>query len=339
MTADAPPHPPESPELPAEARAFLASLGHDQPAVRLTGGASPRTFWRLPDAGRLLMLTPPTGPTEHGASTTPTWPRMQRYLAGLGLPVPSLHATTTAPSGLHLALIDDLGDERLYERVTTHPDTRLASYEQAIDLLVLFQQATNTPPPFDLPALSADHLRAELAEFADMALTARLGLTLTPGEREVLHQATETLAAELTPTRVAHRDFQSQNLMFRGDELVLIDFQDAFLAPSVYDLVALLRDSYVVLPTAELDHLLARYAAASHTPLATLTDRFHLQTIQRKLKDSGRFETLARKGKPHFLAFFADSIGYVVHALRRSGRFPDLLDLLIHRLPEARAHA
>ncbi|HRE90203.1 MAG TPA: aminoglycoside phosphotransferase, partial [Myxococcota bacterium] len=123
------------------------------------------------------------------------------------------------------------------------------------------------------------------------------------------------------------------------DSLVIIDFQDAFLATQVYDLVALLRDSYIVLTPSELDHLLARYAAATHQPLATLTDRFHLQTIQRKLKDSGRFETLARKGKPHFLAFFADSIGYVVHALRQSGRFPDLLDLLLHHLPEARAHA
>lgn len=327
-------------ELPADVLTWLAALGHpDVTPIRLTGGASPRTFWRLPHTKLLLMLTPPTGPTEHGASATPTWPRMQRYLATLALPVPTLHATTTTPTGLHLALIDDLGDERLYERVTTHPDTRLAAYEQAVDLLVRFQDATTTPPPFELPAFSADHLRAELAEFADMALTARLGLTLTPSERQVLQHTTDVLAAELTPTRLAHRDFQSQNLMFRGDALVLIDFQDAFLAPSVYDLVALLRDSYVVLPTTELDHLLARYAAATDTPLASLTDRFHLQTIQRKLKDSGRFETLARKGKPHFLAFFADSIAYVVHALTQSGRFPDLLDLLQHHLPEARVAA
>lgn len=315
--------------------AWLASLGHHESLTRLTGGASPRTFWRLGGSGLLLMVTPPSPPTEHGASTTPTWPRMQRYLAGLGLPVPALHAVS---DDLHLALIDDLGDERLYERVTTTPALRLVAYEQAVDLLVRFQHLTSTPA-FDVPFFSADHLRAELAEFADMALTARLGITLTASEREVLTSTADTLVSELLPTRLAHRDFQSQNLMFRGEELVLIDFQDAFIAPAVYDLVALLRDSYISLPLHELDHLLARYAHATAQPLDEVTDRFHLQTIQRKLKDSGRFETLARKGKPHFLAFFADSIGYVVHALKASGRFPDLLTLLTDRLPEARACA
>jgi aminoglycoside/choline kinase family phosphotransferase len=320
----------------ANLRAWLSTLGHDGPLIRLTGGASPRTFWRLEGTGLLLMVTPPTPPTEHGASAVPTWPRMQRYLAHLGLPVPTLHAVS---DDLHLALIDDLGDERLYERVTADPSNRLAAYEKAVDLLVRFQRLTSTPPPFELPVFSAEHLRAELTEFADMALTARLGITLSTAEREVLARTADTLVAELAPALLAHRDFQSQNLMFRGDELVLIDFQDAFLAPAVYDLVALLRDSYVSLSRTDLDHLLARYATSTHQSLPGLVDRFHLQTIQRKLKDSGRFETLARKGKPHFLAFFADSIGYVVEALNASGRFPDLLTLLTDRLPEARARA
>jgi aminoglycoside/choline kinase family phosphotransferase len=171
-----------------------------------------------------------------------------------------------------------------------------------------------------------------------MALEARLGVTLTPGEREVLAKVGEALVAELLsgPQVLAHRDFQSQNLMVTPRGLVLVDFQDAFIAPDVYDLVALLRDSYVVLAPAELEHHLARFALITARPLAPLRERFLLQTIQRKLKDAGRFETLARKGKTGFLAFFADSIGYVVHALVTSGRFPDLLDLLRTRLLEAR---
>lgn len=324
-------------DAPVDARAWLASLGHHEPSTRLQGGASPRTFWRLPGTSRLLMLTPPSPPTEHGASTAPTWPRMQRYLAGLGLPVPTLHA---ASDDGQFALVDDLGDVRLYEQVTADPSNRLAAYEAAIDLLVRFQRLTATPPPFDVPSFTGDHLRAELAEFADMALTARLGITLTPAERRILTAVADDLAAELTSRpdqTLAHRDFQSQNLMVTDRGLVLIDFQDAFLAPSTYDLVALLRDSYVNLTPSELEHLLARFARATAQSLDHLRDRFHLQTIQRKLKDSGRFETLARKGKPHFLAFFADSIGYVVHALRASGRFPELLTLLTDRLPEARA--
>jgi aminoglycoside/choline kinase family phosphotransferase len=285
------------------------------------------------------MLTPDAGPTEHGAAatTSPTalWQAMRAYLASLALPVPDL--VQASPDGA-LLLIDDLGDERLFDRVTRSPSERLSLYERAVDLLATFQRQTSaTPPPFHVPIFSREHLLAELAEFADMALEHRHAITLSPAERAVLTAAGDTLAAHLIPELLAHRDFQSHNLMLRGDRLVLIDFQDAFWAPRVYDLVALLRDSYVRLPPDELDLLLARYAAHSGLSRDAVTDAFHLQTIQRKLKDSGRFVTLARRGKSQFLAFFADSIAYVITALTRSGRFPALLDLLLTHIPEARA--
>jgi len=42
-----------------------------------------------------------------------------------------------------------------------------------------------------------------------------------------------------------HRDYDARNLMVRDDgTLAVIDFQDATIGPSHYDLVSLLRDSY-----------------------------------------------------------------------------------------------
>ena len=41
----------------------------------------------------------------------------------------------------------------------------------------------------------------------------------------------------------------------------MIDFQDALLGPRQYDLVALLRDSYVELPPTLVDAMLRRYLA------------------------------------------------------------------------------
>ena len=191
------------------------------------------------------------------------------------------------------------------------------------------------PLPDGLPTFTPQHIEAEIEEFADMGLAHRLQVELSLGERSLMRSVGRELAAELRPEILAHRDFQSQNLMHTERGLVIIDFQDAFLAPRTYDLVALLRDSYIVLTTTELDALLRRFARASDLSFQSLEDAFHLQTIQRKLKDAGRFETLARRGKTGFLAFFPDSIAYVVHALSASGRFPDLLDLLRNRLPEA----
>ena len=47
---------------------------------------------------------------------------------------------------------------------------------------------------------------------------------------------------------LCHRDYHSRNLMLRAGELYIIDFQDARMGPDTYDLVSLLRDSYVDLP-------------------------------------------------------------------------------------------
>ena len=53
----------------------------------------------------------------------------------------------------------------------------------------------------------------------------------------------EELAAE--PRVLCHRDYHSRNLMLHDGSLYIIDFQDARMGPDTYDLVSLLRDSYV----------------------------------------------------------------------------------------------
>ncbi len=334
---------------PTKIAGWLATRGIGTEGIsQLEGGASPRTYWRvqlehpLPNAATsaiVMALPADATPTEHGASTEGElpWLAMARYLEALEVPVPEYYVDDVTAG---FVLIEDLGDERFYDRLQhVSAASRTALYGEALQLLADWQRATALGlPKHGVPTFGRDHLLAELAEFADMALEARLGIALNSKEREVIAAVGEVLVAELLsgPQVLAHRDFQSQNLMTTGRGLVLIDFQDAFIAPDVYDLVALLRDSYIVLSPSELDHHLARFALITGRDEAALRERFHLQTIQRKLKDAGRFETLARRGKPHFLAFFADSIGYVVHALKVTGRFPELLSLLEDKLPEAR---
>ncbi len=308
---------------------------------RLVGGASPRTYWRVFDdegpVGVAVESPLGSGPTEAGsaASADVSWLRIQQWLETSGLPVPRVFHANPDDG---LLFIEDLGDVRLYDEVTTRPEARLRAYEDAVDLLARFQRvARHGPTPEGLPTFTTQHIEAEIQEFTDMGLEHRLQVQLSRGERALMRSVAQQLAAELQPEIIAHRDFQSQNLMRTARGLVIIDFQDAFLAPRCYDLVALLRDSYVVLSSDELDTLLRRFAKVSDLAFDSLKDAFYLQTIQRKLKDSGRFETLARRGKTSFLAFYPDSIAYVVRALQASGRFPDLLELLCTHLPEARS--
>ena len=73
--------------------------------------------------------------------------------------------------------------------------------------------------------------------------------TLAAAERAALAEEFARAGRELSgePRVVCHRDYHSRNLMVHDGRLGVIDFQDARLGPDTYDLVSLLRDSYVEL--------------------------------------------------------------------------------------------
>ena len=60
---------------------------------------------------------------------------------------------------------------------------------------------------------------------------------------------------------LCHRDYHSRNLMLHEAQLYIIDFQDARMGPDTYDLVSLLRDSYVDLAEQTVDELIAYFLA------------------------------------------------------------------------------
>ena len=87
---------------------------------------------------------------------------------------------------------------------------------------------------------------------------------------------------------------------------MLIDLQGAFLAPPEYDLVCLLRDSYVDLDDAEVEAQAERVRSA--LPDAPNRDdfarRFDLLTISRKGKDLARFiQAATERGDERFLTY------------------------------------
>ena len=63
---------------------------------------------------------------------------------------------------------------------------------------------------------------------------------------------------------LCHRDYHSRNLMLRDGALFIIDFQDARMGPDTYDLVSLLRDSYVDLASQQVEELIAYFLALKH---------------------------------------------------------------------------
>jgi len=135
-----------------------------------------------------------------------------------------------------------------------------------------------------------------------------VGIGATPGG-PVLRRNGRRLASE--PAGFTHRDYQSRNIMvLDGGEQAVIDFQDALLGPRQYDLVSLLRDSYVTLDQQFIGRMVRRYlvvtagGGGAEMDEGQFREVFDLLTIQRKLKDAGRFVYIDRvKGNPDFLRF------------------------------------
>ena len=94
-------------------------------------------------------------------------------------------------------------------------------------------------------------------------LEAYRGVVIPADVREALRAEfagiVEALASE--PRVLCHRDYHSRNLMLHDNRLYIIDFQDARMGPDTYDLVSLLRDSYVDLPEETVADLIAYFLA------------------------------------------------------------------------------
>jgi N-acetylmuramate 1-kinase len=322
--------------------------------TKLKGDASSRSYYRL--KGSTNSLVAMVLPEEAGKSEEATQARsgpepelpflnVHRYLALGGTPVPAIHRIELA---LGVILLEDLGDETLEVALQRGgPSAREALYGDAVTLLVAMRlHGENHPDPRCIAfgrSFDRTLYRWELDHYLEYGFVARSGRSPSPAAARVMTQAFDGLAERLAtePRGFTHRDYQSRNLMRGPRGFTVIDFQDALLGPRQYDLVALLRDSYVELPEGLIDSLLASYreqvSARTHQAIGAETFRrtFDLCTVQRKLKDAGRFEFIDRvKKNPSFLPYVAPSLRYVARALERLPEYGELLSALREVHPE-----
>ena len=306
--------------------------------VHLAGG-EPRTA--------IARVEAPEDPAGRPADAPPEPPLepVRALLEACGLPVPKRLGSDTAAG---IELLEDLGDQSL-TRAAAAADTELrrALYAEACDLVPRLQRVS------DPGGVAAFRRHLDPALFAYKAdLFARWSLAerdreTGAAEREVVRTAFAEIAAgaRAAPQRLAHRDFQSSNLMVRpgraaGERLAMIDLQGALLAPPEYDLVCLLRDSYVELGDAEVSGAIERIRPA--LPDAPDPDefaqRFDLLTLTRKGKDHARFLYAAHeRGNTRYLRTLPATVRALRAAARRAAeresRWAALAEL-IEELPE-----
>jgi aminoglycoside/choline kinase family phosphotransferase len=333
--------------------AVTRAIGRDAggwPVSPMAGHASLRSYWRVgtPPDSRVVMVMPANARSEEATSgaapAEDPFVNVQRYLKKTGVRVPAIDAFF-APDGL--MVLEDLGDDMLETRLLAG-DPAEPLYEAAVDLLAGLRARAERDPDPDCVAFQRtfDRLlyRWELDHFREWLLESWKGSALSPTERAVVEHHFDEMAEALSaePTSFTHRDSPSRNLMvLPGGAQAVIDFQDALLGPRQYDLVALLRDSYVELEPDLVDRMLARYLARFEAEGGPRLEpepfraAFDLLTVQRKLKDAGRFVFIDRvRGNPGFLPSIPASLRYVRDALPRRPELGRLREILGRHVPE-----
>jgi len=323
----------------------LVSECLDQPIGalhRLAGGLSPRQFFRVNGARQpvIAMWLPEDAPERALARRLGRqlpFLEIRELLAAAGVRVPHLYG---ARPDLGLLVVEDLG-ETLAERLTRCPDERDALYRTAVHELARAQLALRDLPPDSIirtRSFDRELLSAELDHFREWGVEA-LGVSLTESERTAFERAKVFLVESIVrlPRGFVHRDYQSRNLLPLSDgRIAWIDFQDALLGPRAYDLVALLCDSYQSFERSFVTDRLDDFARSRGltSERAELEREFDLITVQRKLKDAGRFVFFERtRGDPSYLPYFVPSLLRAAEALSRLPKTPELSPLaeLTHR--------
>jgi aminoglycoside/choline kinase family phosphotransferase len=308
--------------------------------VPLTGDASDRRYFRLLlSDGESLVLALHAGPIEF--ATLP-FANVARLFEAIPLPVPAILGHSNADG---IVALQDLGDVTLQAHLgAATPTQHAALYRQAVAFIELLQRRGAELDPTDyLPyrtAFDVEKLTWELDFFTRHFVEGYRGVALSPSERAALATEWAQLAGELAgESRVlCHRDYHSRNLMVRDGSLHIIDFQDARLGPDTYDLVSLLRDSYVDISDRELEDLIAYFLALTgNADAGEYRRRFDAMALQRNLKALGTFgyQTITRRN-PVYIQYIPRTLRYVRTNLEKYPRFSRVREVLAPHFEELR---
>ena len=289
--------------------------------------ASFRRYFRVTRPGQAPLIVMDAPPARESCGP---YVRVAGMLLDVGVNAPRVLEYAEQEGFL---LLTDLGT-LMYLPELARPGRADALYEDAFAALVAIQ-SRGAAHAAQLPPYDAKLLRFEMSLFPDWLLQRHLGIALTAPEVRVLESAMDALVsnAHEQPQVFVHRDYHSRNLMVcPGNNPGILDFQDAVRGALTYDLVSLLRDSYIAWPQERVVAWALRYRAIARAAGldagrddAQFLRWLDLIGVQRHLKIGGIFARLChRDGKTGYLADIPRTLQYAVQSCARHADFVDL---------------
>ena len=308
----------------------------DHKVFSLAGDASNRRYYRvvLDNQSWVLMRWDPFVPDKYPFLS------VLNHFAKNGVHVPQVIAMSPEEG---LVLLEDLGDLTLERKFweSQSQEASLEFYQMTVDEIVkIHHRATLDKSPctaFDIK-FDTEKFLWEMNYGKDNLLSGILKFTFGDAlNKEVTSIFTDICTRlDAEPKRIAHRDYHSRNLMLKLDQMIVIDFQDARLGPIQYDLVSLMRDSYVDMNDAMAQTLIDYYLEQSKEFLPKDFSReqfdrvFELQSIQRCFKACGSFASFFHlRQDRRYLKYLPGTLRRVMKAVNEFPEYKTFADVLI----------
>lgn len=310
---------------------------------QLTSDASTREYFRIFSPRTAIATVYPE----------PTDPQGQNYLdvtrlfETAGLPVAKIY---DVDKELGIIVHEDFGDNILRRVLeTAAPEKREEWLNSAITMIPYIQLGTRFA--YELNSIASrlsfdeEKLSWELGFFKTHYFETLRKSPLSEADAGALAAEFTELSRELASRAVVltHRDFHAANLMIdRENGLHIIDHQDARIGSASYDLVSLLLDRIVDLPSPEWLAEKRRFFLYIRERIGLekideddFTYEFRLQTIQRCLKAAGTFSFQSvNRGKMYFLPFIEPMFKIALRAAENLARFPNLQRILKRQISQ-----
>jgi tRNA threonylcarbamoyl adenosine modification protein YjeE len=323
-------------------RAFLAKNGRGDAARRfLSGDASTRAYetvstggpdlilmdWRRPMRGAIVAEGKTYAEIAHLAQDARSFVALGNYLRNSGFCAPEILAADTDQG---ILLLENLGREGVLAPDGTPIEDRylqsvacLAALHQASrpDLLPVGDGSAYEVPPFDRQAM-----KIEVSLLAEWYLPHKRGKPLTDSEKSDYYALWDRLIDQLADceTGLVLRDFHSPNLIWQPQnsgirQVGLIDFQDAMIGPTAYDVASIVQDARVTISPELQARLLSHYLENRRsTPFdeAAFLKAFAIMSAQRNCKLAGIWvRLLERDRKPGYMKHMPRTFRYLSAAL------------------------
>lgn len=293
--------------------------------------SSPRRV--LMNSPRLVLGPPvkdgkPYAVIAHTAQTVAAFVAVARALRERGIVAPEVLASDLSKGFL---LLEYLGDGAFLDAEGRPVGERYAAAGALLatlhgkpwpDRLEVVPGVVHEMPPFD-----RDALMIEVELLLDWYVPWKTGGPPDAGLRAAFADAWNAVFDRLDHSErgIVLRDFHSPNIIWRPerdgtDRLGILDFQDAMIGPSAYDIASLAMDARVTMPEEIERSTVAAYVAARHVKGGFDEQKFReayaITAAQRNTKILGIFVRLdKRDDKPAYLRHLPRIRAYLRRAL------------------------